>query len=109
MNKPKYKMSVSDRAKQFAPFSALRGLDAALRAKERITVPKKDLSDEMLLELDAKFRQIRKGQLISVVHYEKGEYIKTSGMVSKIEETSRIIQIVNTKIDFDNIQDIILQ
>lgn len=32
--RPHQKMSITDRAKQFAPFSALNGLDAALRKKE---------------------------------------------------------------------------
>lgn len=32
--KPREKMSIEDRAKQFAPFSALSGLDEALRRKE---------------------------------------------------------------------------
>ena len=36
-------MPVSDRAKQFMPFSALKGLDEALRAKEKIVVPKVEL------------------------------------------------------------------
>ncbi len=32
--KPSEKMSIEDRAKQFAPFSALKGLDEALKKKE---------------------------------------------------------------------------
>lgn len=109
MNKPKYKMTVSDRAKQFAPFAALRGLDAALRAREKITVAKVELSEEMLAELDIKMHQLKKGELATVIYYEKGEYIKTSGMVARLDETSRILQIVNKKIDFSSILDIILQ
>ena len=42
-NKPRMKMPASDRAKQFMPFSALKGLDEALREKERIIVEKADL------------------------------------------------------------------
>lgn len=32
--KPNAKMSIEDRAKQFAPFSALKGLDEALKETE---------------------------------------------------------------------------
>ena len=39
-------MPVSDRAKQFMPFSALKGLDEALRANEKIVVPKVEFSFE---------------------------------------------------------------
>ena len=34
MKKPRQKMSVSQRAKQFAPFAAVGGLDYALKKKE---------------------------------------------------------------------------
>ena len=33
-NKPREKMSMEDRAKQFNPFAALKGLDEALKEKE---------------------------------------------------------------------------
>ena len=44
--------------------------------------------------------------MASVVYFSQDEYIKISGMVSRIDETSRILQIVNTKIDFDDILDV---
>ena len=54
--KPKHKMPVEDRAKQFMPFAALKGLPDALAARERIIVPKTELSEEMAQELDASER-----------------------------------------------------
>lgn len=33
--KPKIKMTTADRAKQFMPFSALKGLEEALKEKEK--------------------------------------------------------------------------
>lgn len=103
MNKPPQKMSIADRAKQFAPFAALRGLDAALHAREKIIVDKIELSEELLSELDYKMHLIKKGDRATIVYFEKGEYIKISGIVSRIDETSRIIQIVTKKISFDDI------
>ena len=38
--KPKYPMPVSQRAKQFMPFSALKGLEEALEKKERLALSK---------------------------------------------------------------------
>lgn len=32
--RPRHKMPISERAKQFAPFAAIRGLEEALRKKE---------------------------------------------------------------------------
>lgn len=106
MDKPKYKMTTQDRAKQFAPFAALRGLDEALRAREKIIVDKIELSEESLEELNKKMLLIKKGELATIVYFNKGEYIKISGMVARLEETSRIVQIVNTRIPFDDILDV---
>ena len=37
-SKPKNKMPIEERAKQFMPFAALRGLPDALAAKEKVLV-----------------------------------------------------------------------
>lgn len=100
------KMTVADRAKQFAPFAALTGLPEMLAKKEKTVVDKPDLSEDALAELDQKMHSIQKGMLIDVICYQKGECIKISGMVAKIEHTSRILQIVNNRISFDDILDV---
>lgn len=101
-------MSREDRAKQFMPFAALRGYEEALRAKERIVVDKKELSEERKEELDGIIHMIKKQDMVTVVYYEKEEYLKVTGMVSKLDTDSRFIKIVNKKIDFDNIFSIVL-
>ena len=103
-----HKMSREERAKQFMPFSALRGYGLALREKERIVVPKKELSEDYQEELDFKLRQVKKNDMISVIYFQKGEYLKLTGMVSKVDASARVLKIVNTKIDFDDIYDIIV-
>lgn len=104
--KPINKMPVSDRAKQFMPFSALKGLDEALRTKEKIVVPKVELSPEMAEELDYKMHLLEKGKVTTIIYFSSGEYVKVTGLVARIDQTSRVIQIVNTKIRFDDIFDI---
>lgn len=106
--RPKNKMPVSDRAKQFMPFSALKGLEDALRAKEKVVVSKIELSPEMEDELDRKMHSLEKGKMAMVVYFCNGEYIKVTGMVARIDVTSRILQIVNTKISFEDIADVCL-
>lgn len=106
-NRALHKMPVADRAKQFMPFSALRGLSEALAAKERIIVPKVELSEEMAEELDRKMHRLEQGQMATVVYFHRDEYLKTTGMVARIDATSRLLQIVNTKIPFDDILDIV--
>jgi uncharacterized membrane protein len=102
------KMSREDRAKQFMPFAALKGYPEALRKKEKIVVPRIELSEEYKEELDWKLKQVRKNDIVTVVYYYKNEYLKMTGMVSRIDETARTLKIVNTKISFENLYDIIL-
>lgn len=103
-NRPK--MSREDRAKQFMPFAALKGYPEALRKKEKIIVPKAEVSEEYAEALDRKLRRVKKNDIITVVYFHEGEYLKKTGMVSRIDETARVIKIVNTKILFDDIYDI---
>lgn len=91
------------RAKQFMPFAALKGYEEALREKEKIIVDKKELSAERKDELDNIIHIINKQDMVTVIYYEKNEYIKITGLVSKLDFDSRFLQIVDTKIDFENI------
>lgn len=97
------KMSRADRAKQFMPFAALKGYPEALRRKEKIIVPKMELSEDYQEELDRKLRQVRKNDIITVVYFYNHEYLKLTGMVSRIDKTARVLKIVNTKIAFEDL------
>lgn len=103
-NRPK--MSREDRAKQFMPFAALKGYTEALRKKEKIVVPKVEFSEEYAEMLDRKLRQVKKNDVITVVYFCEHEYLKKTGIVSRIDETARVLKIVNTKIRFEDIYDI---
>lgn len=96
----------ADRAKQFAPFDALKGFREALLERERIIVDRIELSDEMKEELDFKLHHIKCGMLITVIYFNNGEYEKVTGMVSGFSETSRTLSVVNKKMVFDDIYDI---
>ena len=100
------KMSQADRAKQFMPFAALKGFEEALREKEKIVVEKNSLSEESKEELDRKLHEIHRNDIITVVYFLKDEYVKITGMVSRLDKDARILKIVNTKIPFDDIYDI---
>lgn len=105
-SKPRAKMSAADRAKQFLPFAALKDLPEALARKERVVVPKIVLSEDMAEELNRKMQMIEPGKMISVVYFHQGEYLKVTGMAARIDRNSRIIQVVNTKIGFDDVLDV---
>lgn len=101
-------MSREDRAKQFMPFAALRGYEEALRAKEKIVVDKKELSEERKAELDEMIQIVKKQDIVTVVYFEKDEYLKITGMISKLDMDSKYIQVVGTKISFESIFSIVL-
>ena len=101
-------MSIEDKAKIFAPFAALKGYEEAIAAKQKIIVPRIELSEELKEELDMQLVKIEQlltnGQhpIVTVVYFQKdkksnedgGEYIQFTGMVAKFGQTSRILQIV---------------
>ena len=96
----------NERAKLFMPFSPLKGYYELIREKERIVVPKKDLSQDSKEELSYKLNQITVGMIITLVHYNKDKYISTEGMVSKIDLNQRTITIVKTQVYIDDVIEI---
>lgn len=100
------KMSREDRAKQFMPFAALKGYPEALRKMERVVVPKMQLTEDYAQELDRRLHLISVGDMVTVVWFCKNEYVRTTGLVSRLDPDSRILAVVNTKIPLDDIFDI---
>ncbi|WP_318255729.1 YolD-like family protein [Sellimonas sp.] len=100
------KMSREERAKQFMPFAALKGHKKALEEKEKPVVEKMELSEERAEELSFQLSQIRKNDMITVVYFQNRDYLKITGMVSKIDFQSRYLKIVNVKIPFRDIYDL---
>lgn len=105
-SRPKTKMPISERAKQFSPFSPLRGLEEALARKERMAAAKIELSDEAAGELDAKIRSIRKGMEVSLTFYCEDEYVQSTGKIFAIREEDRKLRIDDIWIRFEDILDI---
>lgn len=100
------KMSREERAKQFMPFAALKGYPDALQKKEKIVVPKVELTEDSAQRLNRKLTQVREQDMITVVYFCRGEYLKITGKVAKLDADSRYIKIVNTKIPLDDILEV---
>ena len=101
-------MPISERAKIFAPFSALKGLSEALSDKEKVRVPKKELSEDMTFELDKMLKSIEIGEIITVVYYCEKElnYIQITGQLIKIDVINRELILNSKTISFDNLFEI---
>ena len=96
-------MDQSNRAKQFMPFDALKGFQEALREKEKIIVPKRELSEEQKQELDYQLQQIQKMDVVTVEYFQTGEYVQVTGVVTRIDMNAKVIVIVNIRIAFEDI------
>ena len=97
---------MSDRARQFAPFSALKGFHELIKEKERVIIAKKELTEDAAEELSEKILLVKKGMMIKIVHFCRGEYISTEGVVTNIDLTFKNLSVVKTKINFDDILEI---
>lgn len=102
------KMAQSDRAKQFMPFDALKGFREALREKERIMVPKRDLSEEQKEELNLKLCQVKKNDRIVVEYFQNGEYVRARGRVTRLDIIGKILTVADTEVSFSDISDVTL-
>lgn len=95
---------VLNRAKLFLSYDALKGFKERIHEKERIIVEKPLLSEDQLDELDWKIKEIEAGMMISVVYYERSQYIYKEGIVTEIDLTyKKMLKIVDKSIDIDNI------
>lgn len=87
----------------FVPFAALKGFEEAIRAKEKVVIPKVELTEECMEEINGKLCSINVKDIVCITFYRNNEYVKTTGMVSKIDATNGYIQVVDRKILFKDI------
>ncbi|WP_394526963.1 YolD-like family protein [Lacrimispora sp. JR3] len=106
MESRRRKMDRKSRAKQFMPFDALKGFQEALEERGRIMVPKRDLAEDKTEELDWKLRQLGKEDMVTVEYFQDREYVRMTGRVTRIDNTSRTLEIANRRIPYNDISDL---
>ena len=94
-----------ERAKQFMPFDALKGLQEELRIREerRTRVNRKILSEEQIAKIAKVLSRVRQGSRVAICLYSKGHYIRIDGDVTELNEIYEYIKIGNEKVFFDDI------
>lgn len=95
----------SERAKIFAPFSPLKGLDAAYREKERVIIPRSELLSDRIEEINARLLGLVGGEVVEITYYSDGGYKKRRGRVTSILPRKSIIT-VGIPISFGDIYEI---
>lgn len=117
MDRPKSKypkMSMSDRAAQFAPFAALTGHKEAVIEQGRITQEKRVLSNEEKLEINEKIvEMVSLKSKCRITYFEKdktksgGKYIQTVLSFKRMDELNKVLCFKeNIQIQIDDIVDI---
>lgn len=96
----------ADRAQQFMPFAALKGYYELVRQRERVVEPRHELTEEEAVALSQKIARIRRGMLITAVHYDGEAYVHTTGVVANVDVPFRTITVVKQTIAFADLVDI---
>ena len=93
-------MNKANRAAQFQPFDALKGLQEELRIREerRNRVVKKEVSEERAEEISRELIKIQKGSNVEIVFYRNGSYYELTGCVFAKNDTYRYLMIGEEKI-----------
>lgn len=97
---------MSDRARQFMPFSPLKGYYDLIGKCERIKEPKIELTEDMLEIISQKLNKIEKGIMIKVKYYDVDSYVEIEGMISNIDKIYNNLTVIKTVIKFEDIYDI---
>lgn len=117
MDRPKSKypkMSMSDRAAQFAPFAALTGHKETVIEQGRITQEKRILSNEEKLEINEKIVELMNlKSRCRIIYFEKdrtksgGQYMESVLSFKRIDELNKVLYFKeNIQIQIDDIVDI---
>ena len=99
-------MNDAQRAKQFMPFSALKGFEEAVRAQERQREPKIILGEDARQELNFKLQGILPGDRVRAEYYYESRYVTVHGLVKKIDTLGRRIHLEEIRIPIDDLRDI---
>lgn len=101
-------MTQSDRAKQFMPFDAMKGLKEALQDREErhSRVEKRELSEDTLAEIAEQLVKVEPGATVKLFFYHSFHEVTLIGRVSKIDFIFRYILIGAEKVFFDDIYEV---
>lgn len=92
-----------DRAKQFAPFSALKGLECAIERKRLLATTRRTPSEREAEILNDRLTRLSAGDRVYVMYYTKKGYIKRIVTVYDVDVTRRAILTDGEYIFFDDI------
>lgn len=106
--KPRPKMSPADRAKQFMPFDAVKGLREALAAKEAelLFVEKNDISEDGIADMNKMLSSLKQNDRVRVSYYANHIYHTVNETVVKVDAAREMLVLSGIELAFSDITEI---
>lgn len=98
-------MTRAERAKQFAPFDAMKGLQEALRDREEkhLRVERHEISEEMAEHNSKVILKLVRGMRVEIYCYSAFHDVTKRGTITDIDITFRNLKLGDERIWFDDI------
>ena len=103
MSKILWNMDNVKRAKQFAPFAALKGQEMELAKKREVVEERILLAEDEIERVNEVLTTIQSGDEVRVTYYCKNAYVTLTGEVEKMYIYESALQIKGKKIVFKDI------
>lgn len=104
-HKQRAKMPAAQRAKQFNPFAAVKGLEKAIAEQEQLLkrVAQIELGEEKIREINQKLNLLEKGDVVSICFYCTGQYQRLQGIVEEIRPSLGFFKVAGNSVPISNI------
>lgn len=101
-------MTRQERAKQFAPFDAMKGLQEALRDREERhdRVPKRELSEDAKKSISDVLKRLCRGMKVDITYYGAFHEAHIKGFVTDVDLRRGCIGVNDTDIWIDDVYSI---
>ena len=98
-------MTREQRAKQFMPFDAMKGLQEALadREERHSRVERRDVSDEAAEQISAVLSKLVKGDRVRLEYYRAFHDVTREGRITALSPVFKYLVLDGEKIFFDDI------
>ena len=96
------RMPMSNRAKIFSPFAALRGYEdeIASEGRDHLKGNRIELSEEGKQALNQKISQLRKGQKVTIKYFTDGYYEDIAGVLDAVDVINAFCRVQRTPMRF---------
>lgn len=104
-HKQRAKMPASQRAKQFMPFAAVKGLEEAILEQEQSLhrTERIEIGEEQAQKINRELNHLEKGKNVSVKVYCDGRYHTIQGVVEWINTAKGTMRVSGVLVPFDGI------